>query len=70
MKIVDSLYAYSYETASFKNLAWECRIASEAIFKWRNFVRDVYSEYFVRHPLRIGGPGHVFEIDRISFCAT
>ena len=50
------------------NLARECRIASEAIFNWRNFVRDIYSKYFVRHPLRIGGPpGHVVEIDKSAF---
>ena len=67
VKIVDLMYAYLYETASFKNLARECRIASEAIFNWRNFVRDVYSEYFVRHPLRIGGPGHIVEIDESAF---
>ena len=31
VKIVDIMYAYLYETASIKNLARECRIASEAI---------------------------------------
>ena len=67
MKIVDLMYAYLYETASFKNLARECRIASKATFNWRNFVRDVYSEYFVRFPLRIGGPGHIVEIDKSVF---
>ena len=35
----------------------------ETIVNWRNFIRDIYAEYFVRHPLRIGGPGHVVEID-------
>ena len=48
--IVDLLYSYSYEAASLKNLMRECRIAKEACVKWRNFVRDIYGEYFVRHP--------------------
>lgn len=67
VKIVDLLYLYSYETASFKTLIRECRLASEAMVNWRNFVRDIYGEYFIRHPLRIGGPGHVVEIDESAF---
>ena len=69
-KVMDLLYSYSYETASFKNLMRECRIASEACVNWRNFVRDIYGEYFIRHPLRIGGPGHVVEIDESAFCVA
>ena len=67
VKIVDLLYSYSYEAASLKNLMRECRIVKEACVKWRNFVRDIYGEYFVRHPLRIGGPGHTVEIDESAF---
>ena len=26
-----------------------------------------YGEYFIRHPLRIGGPGHIVEIDESAF---
>ena len=66
-KVVNLLYSYSCETASFKNLMQECRIASEACVNWRNFVWDIYGEYFIRHPLRIGGPGHVVEIDESAF---
>ena len=35
-KIVDLLYSYLYETASFKNLMQECRIANEVCVNWRN----------------------------------
>ena len=28
---------------------------------------NIYGEYFVRRPLRIGGPGHVVEIDESAF---
>ena len=34
---------------------------------WRVLWRDIYGEYFIRHPLRIGGPGHVVEIDKSAF---
>ena len=66
-KIVDVLYYYSYEMASVKNLMRECGIASEAAVNWRNFVRDIYGEYFLQHPLVIGGPGHVVKIDESAF---
>ena len=65
--IVDLMYLYLYEMALHNNLMHECRIASEAIANWRNSVRDIYAEYFVAHPLRIGGPGHVVEIDELVF---
>lgn len=65
--IVDIMYSYSYEMASHNNLMRECRIASEAIVNWKNYVRDIYAEYFIAHPLRIGGPGHVVEIDESAF---
>ena len=42
-------------------------MASEAIVNWRNYVRDIFAEYFIRHPLRIGGPGHTVEIDESAF---
>ena len=67
MQILELMYAYSYERASVKNLMRECLIASEAVVNWRNYVRDIYAEYFVRHPVRIGGPGHIVEIDESAF---
>ena len=66
-QILDLLYAYSYETASVKNLVHECRIAVEAIVNWHNYVWDIYGEYFLLYPVRIGGPGHVMEIDKSAF---
>ena len=42
-------------------------MASEEIVNWRNYVRYIFAEYFIRHPLRIGGPGHTVEIDESAF---
>ncbi|RUS82738.1 hypothetical protein EGW08_009518 [Elysia chlorotica] len=53
--------------ASIKNLAREYPMATEAIVNWRNYIRDVFAEYFIANPLAIGGPGHVVEIDESAF---
>lgn len=61
--VVELLYLYSYEMATYKNIRRECRMADAAICNWRNDVRDIYSNYTLDHPLQIGGPGRVVEID-------
>ena len=66
-QIIDIMYAYSYEKASYKSLAREIRIESEAICNWRNFIRDVYVEHLIRNPVRIGGVGRTVEIDESAF---
>ena len=58
---------YSYKQASTASLMSECRMASEAIVNWRNYVRDIFAEHFIRNPLWIGGPGHSVEIDESAF---
>ncbi|GFR85472.1 hypothetical protein ElyMa_002442000 [Elysia marginata] len=62
-QMLDLLYFYAYENATFKNISRECRMASEAIVKWRNFTRDIFAEHLTAHSVRIGGPGEVVEID-------
>ena len=66
-QVLDLLYLYAYEQASTASPMRECRMASETIMNWRNYVRDIFMEYFIRHPLRIGGPGHTEEIDDSAF---
>ena len=52
-----------HQTATVKNLRHKCNISSpNATTNWRNYV-----EYFLRHPLQIGGPGHTVEIDESDF---
>ena len=36
---------------------------AHTIVDWKNFCRDVCVEYIITHPIHIGGPGHVVEID-------
>ena len=66
-QVLDFLYLYAYEQASTASLMRECRMASEAIVNWRNYVRDIFAEYFIRNPLPIGGTGHTVEIDESAF---
>ena len=45
-----------------------CKFASEStIVDWENFVRDICRENFLRHPVAIGGVGHVVEIDESAW---
>ena len=34
---------------------------------WFNFIRDVCAQYFLDHPIAIGGPGKIVEIDESKF---
>ena len=66
-QVLDLLCLYAYKQASTASLMRECRMASEAIVNWRNYVEDIFTECFIRHPLQIGGPGHTVEIDESAF---
>ena len=35
---------------------------------WKNFCRDVRTEYVLAHPVTLGGPGIIIEIDESLFC--
>ena len=38
-----------------ETLKRKCSMASEAIVNWRNYVRDIFAEYFIRHPAGFRG---------------
>ena len=66
-QVPNLLHLYAYEHASTASLIRECRMASEAIVNGRNYVKDIFAEYFIRNPLQIGDPGHTVEIDESAF---
>ncbi|CAF3281361.1 unnamed protein product [Rotaria sp. Silwood2] len=37
------------------------------VVDWKNFCRDICAQYLVNNPMRIGGPGHIVEIDESCF---
>ena len=50
-------------------LCREATIGSDhTVCDWKNFVRDIYLNYFLNHPTRIGGPGVCVQIDESLIC--
>ena len=62
------MYFWSQSLDSHKLLRRHCNFASEStVVDWKNFVRDICSEYFLQHPIAIGGVGHIVEIDESAW---
>lgn len=54
--------------ATVKDIKRECGINSaHTLTDWKNFLRDICAEYFLRNPWQIGGPGHTVEVDKSFF---
>ena len=47
--------------------AKEAGVSVRVTIDWFNFFRDVCGQHFVNHPIEIGGPGTVVEIDESKF---
>ena len=47
--------------------AREIGASARVTVDWFNFCRDVCAQYFLDHPIVIGGPGTVVEIDESKF---
>ena len=45
-------------------------MSNRVAVNWYNFFRDVCSQYFLDHPITIGGPGKIVEIDESKFGKT
>ena len=43
------------------------QISTKTAVDWYNFLCDVCAQYFVDHPVKIGGPGIELEIDESKF---
>ena len=64
--IVELLYFWSKQmrvTDAAKEVGCTQRVAID----WFNFIRDVCAQYFLDHPIAIGGPGKIVEIDESKF---
>ena len=67
-QVLDLMYFWSQSLDSHAMLRRHCNFASEStIVDWKNFVRDICGEYFLRHPVAIGGVGHIVEIDESAW---
>ena len=47
--------------------AHEVKVTESVAIDWYNFFRDVCGQYFLDHPITIGGSGKVIEIDESKF---
>ena len=56
-QIFEFSYWWSQELGTNDQHCREIGIASEAAVDWRNFFRDICAEFFIRHPVQIGGQG-------------
>ncbi|CAF0914041.1 unnamed protein product [Didymodactylos carnosus] len=67
-QILDLMYFWAHSLDTHHVLHRQCGLGSEwTIVDWKNFLRDICAEYFLRHPAMIGGVGHVVEIDESSW---
>ena len=63
-KIVEVLYFVVRDNQAQDEMQFQLEVGGCAtIVDWKNFVRDIMSEYFIRNPIKIGGPGIIVEID-------
>ena len=64
--ILKLMYLWSRQTRVTEAAA-EVKISNRVAIDWFNFFRDVCAENFLAHPITIGGPGKVVEIDESKF---
>ena len=50
-----------------RDAARETGVSPRVAVDWFNFLRDVRAQYFLDHPITIGGPGKIVEIDESKF---
>lgn len=70
-EIFELSYFWSLDrTVTYEEIAREMQregrktISSKTLVDWMNFFRDVCCEYFLRNPLKVGGPGKVVEVGK------
>ena len=62
--ILKILYYFIRDNQQQEELRFQLRINSATtIVDWKNFCREVMVEYFIRHPIILGGEGRIVEID-------
>ena len=64
--IVKLMYLWTRQTR-VTSAAKEAKVSERVAVDWHNFFRDVCGQYFIGHPISIGGPGQVVEVDESKF---
>ena len=61
--VLDVIRYWAFEEFSFRKASRELAMAEHTFVDWRNFLRDICAEHFLRNPVRIGGVGVEVQID-------
>ena len=61
--VLDVIRYWAFEEFSFRKASRELAMAEHTFVDWRNFLRDICTEHFLRNPVRIGGVGVEVQID-------
>ena len=67
-QILKLLYYYSNDITNQDFLIKEIKVTSKTIVDWKNFIRDVYCNYFLNYSSKIGGPHIIVQIDESLIC--
>jgi hypothetical protein len=60
------MFYFVFEEVDYESLKLKTKINSNHIISdWLNFLRDVCSAYFIRHPVILGGIGKRVELDEV-----
>lgn len=54
---------WAYELFQEKDYIRELKLLNKSVVDWGNFHREICAQYFDKHPIKIGGIGHIVEID-------
>ena len=58
------MYVWSKDLFLQKDFCRELNLCEKTVVDWCNFHRDICTNHFERHPILLGGPGNVVEIDK------
>ena len=61
------IYAWVEELASVKFCGKELGISHGTAVDYSNYMREVCAEDLIRHPVQVGGPGKIVEIDETVY---
>lgn len=62
------LYLYSFDVASQNFYYQEMGLSTRTIVDWKNFIRDIYTNYILENSTKIGGEGVIVQIDESQLC--
>ena len=67
-QVLKLIYFYSNNIYNQDLLIKEMKLSSKTIVDWKNFIRDVYCNHFIRNSSKIGAAGMIVQIDESLIC--